>query len=185
MYSIYSKSLPFTSISYLQESFKLNEINHGKSVFLYWWFFFDQYCYLISGGKNTVLHTSVENFLCTLRSVALAKKSCNNIKFPHASFQTMLFFVKGLKLKLCKFLQPFFTPCELDCFCLQTLKHFVLSANLFFLWFLRGCLYEMKHVTKVRCLTWVRYFFLSRVYMGKISNLSEILLIPFSLHAYF
>ena len=29
---------------------------------------------------------------------------------------------KGLKLKRCKFLQPFFTPCEHDCFCLKTLK---------------------------------------------------------------
>ena len=28
-YSIYSKSLLFTSIRYLQDSFKLNEINHG------------------------------------------------------------------------------------------------------------------------------------------------------------
>ena len=31
---------------------------------------------------------------------------------------------KGLKLKRCKFLQPFLTPCEHDCFCLKTLKHF-------------------------------------------------------------
>ena len=30
---------------------------------------------------------------------------------------------KGLKLKR-KFLQPFLTPCEHDCFCLKTLKHF-------------------------------------------------------------
>ena len=35
---------------------------------------------------------------------------------------------KGLKLKRCTFLQPFFTPCEHDCFCLKTLKSFVLSA---------------------------------------------------------
>ena len=28
MYSVYSKSLLFTNISYVQESFKLNEINH-------------------------------------------------------------------------------------------------------------------------------------------------------------
>ena len=27
--SIYSKSLLFTNISYVQESFKLNEVNHG------------------------------------------------------------------------------------------------------------------------------------------------------------
>ena len=31
---------------------------------------------------------------------------------------------KSLKLKCCKFLQPSFTPCEHDCFCLKTLKHF-------------------------------------------------------------
>ena len=29
MYSIYSKSLLYASISYVQESFKLSEINHG------------------------------------------------------------------------------------------------------------------------------------------------------------
>ena len=28
---------------------------------------------------------------------------------------------KGLKLKCCKFLQPFLTPCEHDCFCLKTI----------------------------------------------------------------
>ena len=31
---------------------------------------------------------------------------------------------KSLKLKRYKFLQPSFTPCEHDCFCLKTLKHF-------------------------------------------------------------
>ena len=31
---------------------------------------------------------------------------------------------KSLKLKRCKLLQPSFTPCEDDCFCLKTLKHF-------------------------------------------------------------
>ena len=29
MYSIYNKSLLITSISYVHESFKLNEVNHG------------------------------------------------------------------------------------------------------------------------------------------------------------
>ena len=29
LYSIYGKYLPFASISYVQESFKLNEVNHG------------------------------------------------------------------------------------------------------------------------------------------------------------
>ena len=33
MYSIYSKSLLFTSISYVQESFKLNEVNHEQVFF--------------------------------------------------------------------------------------------------------------------------------------------------------
>ena len=33
MYSISSKSLPFTSISYVQESYKLNEVNHGQKCF--------------------------------------------------------------------------------------------------------------------------------------------------------
>ena len=60
MYSIYSKSLLFTSISYVQESFKLNEVNHGKSVFLYWWFSFDLKYYLILGGRNNILHFSVK-----------------------------------------------------------------------------------------------------------------------------
>ena len=31
---------------------------------------------------------------------------------------------KSLELKRFKFLQPSFTPCEHDCFCLKTLKHF-------------------------------------------------------------
>ena len=31
-----------------------------KSVFLYWWFSFDLQCYLILGGTNNVLHTSVK-----------------------------------------------------------------------------------------------------------------------------
>ena len=74
LYSIQSKSLLFTSISYVQESFQLNEIIMDKSVFLYWWFSFDLQYYLILGGKNNVLHTSVKNFLFNLWSLALAKK---------------------------------------------------------------------------------------------------------------
>ena len=31
---------------------------------------------------------------------------------------------RGLKVKRCEFLEPFFTLCEHDCFCLKTLKHF-------------------------------------------------------------
>ena len=33
MYSIYSKSLLFTTISYVQESFQLNEINYAEKCF--------------------------------------------------------------------------------------------------------------------------------------------------------
>ena len=58
-----------------------------ESVFLYWWFSFDLQYYLILGGTNNVLNTSVKNFLCTLWSLVLAKKYCSNIsnaarKFP-------------------------------------------------------------------------------------------------------
>ena len=40
---------------------------------------------------------------------------------------------KGLKLKHCKFLQPFFTSCEQDCFCPKTLKHFRFKCLRWFL----------------------------------------------------
>ena len=33
MYSIYSKSLLFTSIYYVQESFKLNEVDYGEKYY--------------------------------------------------------------------------------------------------------------------------------------------------------
>ena len=56
-----------------------------KSVFLYWWFSFDLWYYLILGGTNNVLQTSGEKILCTLWSLALAKKSCNNISNTQAS----------------------------------------------------------------------------------------------------
>ena len=36
---------------------------------------------------------------------------------------------KGLTLKHCKFLQPFFTSCEHDCFCLKTLNHFLSASD--------------------------------------------------------
>ena len=41
---------------------------------------------------------------------------------------------KSSKLKRCKFLQPFFTPREHDCFYLTTLKHFCFKC---FRWFLK------------------------------------------------
>ena len=65
--SIYSKSLLFTSINYVQESFKLNESVMDESVFLYWEFSFDLY-YLILGGTNNVLHTSAKK-ICALCGV--------------------------------------------------------------------------------------------------------------------
>ena len=40
---------------------------------------------------------------------------------------------KILKLKRCKFLQSSFTPCEHDCFCLKTLKHFRFKCLIRFL----------------------------------------------------
>ena len=55
-----------------------------ESVFLYWWFSFDLLYYLVLGGTNNALQ---QKFLWSLWSLALAKKSCNNIiiaprKFP-------------------------------------------------------------------------------------------------------
>ena len=57
--------------------------------------------------------------------------------------------LKGLKLKRCKFLQPFFTPCENDCFCLKTLKHFHFKClrrflKINFFWFLKTVLGTLK-----------------------------------------
>ena len=49
---------------------------------------------------------------------------------------------------------------------------------------LRGCLYEVRHLTQARRLTRVGYPS-SRVYMRKASHPSEILFIPVSQHAYF
>ena len=40
---------------------------------------------------------------------------------------------KILKLKRCKLLQISFTPCEYDCFCLKTLKHFHFKCLRWFL----------------------------------------------------
>ena len=84
MYNIYCKSLLLTSISYVQESFKLNEINHGKSVFLYWWFSFELWYYLILSGTNTVQHTSAEKFFVHSVESGTSKNSCNNINNSHA-----------------------------------------------------------------------------------------------------
>ena len=93
MYSIYSKSLLFTSISYVQESFKLKKWIMDKSVFLYWWFSFDLKYYLILGSTNNVLHSSVKENLCTLWSLALAKNSCNNINNSHAQVSKLCHFL--------------------------------------------------------------------------------------------
>ena len=54
---------------------------------------------------------------------------------------------KSLKLKRCKFLQPSFTPCEHDCFCLRTLKYFrfkCLRRFLNFFWFVKTVLRTLK-----------------------------------------
>ena len=69
MYSIYSKSLLFTSTSCVQESFKLNKIITDKSIFLYWWFSFDLYYCLILGSTSNALHSSVKiNFVHSLET---------------------------------------------------------------------------------------------------------------------
>ena len=69
MYSIYSKSLLFTSTSCVQESFKLNKVITDKSIFLYWWFSFDLYYCLILGSKSNVLYSSVKiNFVLSLET---------------------------------------------------------------------------------------------------------------------
>ena len=51
----------------------------------------------------------------TIRKIIILLKPCSDEK------QNGL---KSLKLKRCKFLPPYFTPCENDCFCLKTLIHF-------------------------------------------------------------
>ena len=85
--------LLFTSISYVQESFKLKKWIMDKSVFLYWWFSFDLKYYLILGSTNNVLHSSVKENLCTLWSLALAKNSCNNINNSHAQVSKLCHFL--------------------------------------------------------------------------------------------
>ena len=51
------------------------------------------YYYLILGGTNNVLHTSVKYFLCTLWSLALAKKSCNNINNSRSQVSRLFYFL--------------------------------------------------------------------------------------------
>ena len=65
-----------------------------KSVFLYWWFSFDLQYYLILGGTNNVLHISIKTFLCTMWSLALAKKSCNNINNSRAQVSRLCYFLR-------------------------------------------------------------------------------------------
>ena len=69
----------------------------------------------------------------------------------------------GLKLKSCKFLQPFSTPCEHDCFCLKTLKRFCFKCLRWFLkikffWFLKTVLGTLK--TSFKKLTTCSFDFL-------------------------
>ena len=64
-----------------------------KSVFLYWWFSFDLSHYLILGGTNNMLHTSVKKILCTLWSLALPKHSCNNINNSRSQVSRLGYFL--------------------------------------------------------------------------------------------
>ena len=80
-----------------------------KSVFLYWWFSFDLQYYLILGGTNKVLHTSVKKFLCALWSLALAKKFCSSIN----NSRTQVF---GLRYFLWLWFQQ---PCSQESFCVN------------------------------------------------------------------
>ena len=63
-----------------------------KSVFMYLWFFFDLY-YLTVDGTNIVLLSSVKFFVGTLWSLALARKSCNNIKNSRRAQVSRLLFL--------------------------------------------------------------------------------------------
>ena len=72
---------------------------------------------------------------------------------------------KGLKIKR-KFLQPFLTQCEHDCFCLETLKYFRFNCLRRFLkikifWFLKTVLRTLKKSFKkiTRCSTDFLLFF--------------------------
>ena len=51
-------SLTIVIITIVQESFKLNEVNHGQKCF----FFIGGFPYLILGDTNNVLHFSVIKF---------------------------------------------------------------------------------------------------------------------------
>ena len=60
---MYSKSLLFTSISYVQERFKLNKRNQSWiKLFFCIGGSFDLQYYLILVGTNNVLHSSVEKY---------------------------------------------------------------------------------------------------------------------------
>ena len=65
----------------------------GKCVFLHWCFSFDLQSCLILGDTSNVLHSSVQKELCTLWSLALAKKSCNNIKNSRAQVFRLCYFL--------------------------------------------------------------------------------------------
>ena len=65
-----------------------------KRIFMYWWFSFDLQQYLILGDTNNVLHTSVKINVCALRSVALAKRPCNNINNGRAQVSRLCYFLR-------------------------------------------------------------------------------------------
>ena len=67
LYSIYSKPLLFTNISYVQESFKLNEINY-KSDFLYWWFSYTYNIIWFMWYKYCTVHYGMKIFLNSVES---------------------------------------------------------------------------------------------------------------------
>ena len=65
MYSKYSRYFSFTSISYVQENYKLNKMKSivDKTVFLYQWFSFDLQYYLILSNTNNVQHSPVKKYI--------------------------------------------------------------------------------------------------------------------------
>ena len=82
-------------------------------------------------------------------------KNIHDTHFPSWNISTIFFRHKNFKIVKEKFhgisppLQPSFTPCEHDCFCLKTLKHFrfkCLRRFLYikFFWFLKTVLRTVK-----------------------------------------
>ena len=84
-----------------------------------------------------------DTFITRVLYISLELYAHNSIK-PCSDERQIDF--KSSKLKRCKFLQPSFTTCEHDCFCLKALKHFCFKTvfkNNFFL-FLKTVLRTLK-----------------------------------------